>query len=187
VKRLLEDRTFAVTTVAIVAGLFIGVALTRAKDDPAAALRAATAARPSIAQLARHRLVESSDIDAAGGALSPGAAVLRWWQDVQFRAPEATIAGHYAAGAATTKTLDKELKVMLYMFDARKPVVVDTNTQGGRARVFTVVVDTTGAPPSPTSQLPVYFDVTRTARGWRLANDDFLHARTAAELEYEHK
>ena len=164
-------RIAAALAVAVLIAL--AVRLATDPDDPAVTDTAAARETGGPA------LVSTSDFDGVGAA-SPGAVVLRWWQAVQFRRPIREIAAYYAPSARPGREdLRADLKLVRYIFDSTKPLVLDQRDDGGTAQVFTVIPPA-GERSSPPEGQPYVFEVERVGASWKLT-DTYLADRATAE------
>jgi hypothetical protein len=117
---------------------------------------------------------------------SPGRAVLRWWQLLQFQAPVSEIHSYYARSAdVTVPTLRRQLTRLGYLFPEGKPRVVQVDESDSSATVLTVI---TRRPVSqsgdrqPAQHLPQYFKLAREGSRWKLADNSYLNRLIAAEV-----
>jgi hypothetical protein len=116
---------------------------------------------------------------------SPGRAVLRWWQLVQFQAPVPEIHSYYARSAEVDiSTLRRQLTRLRYFFPEAKPRVVQVDESGSSATVFTVIARRQVSPSGerqPEQQSPQYFKLSREGSRWKLADNRYLSRLAAAE------
>jgi hypothetical protein len=130
-------------------------------------------------------LVGASDLRSAGSG-TPGAAVLKWWQAIQYGEPALTIRRRYQADRApSVSSLRSELRLLRYRFRSAKPFVLDQSVDRNDGRVFTSVVtygNSRELAAATTPGVPVAFTLKRVGFTWLLADDNYLSSETGKEL-----
>jgi len=138
---------------------------------------------PPAARAIAPSAVTSTEIAAAGRG-TPGEALLRWWQDVQLGAAGPDASGALAvAGDRDRRQVERELETVRYVFDERKPRLIDAEQDGARAAVLVVIVEPDATVEEGARHQLERFEMVRTAGRWQIA-PDFIHRRHAAETAF---
>jgi hypothetical protein len=126
--------------------------------------------------------VTSADVAAAGTG-TPGEAVLQWWQLMQAGAAPARVASLLVPAAGRDRALlERQLETLRYVFQQSEPRLVDSQVDGDRARLVTVIASG-GARPAPEAHALEIFELARIDGRWRVGRG-FLHRRYRAEIAY---
>ncbi len=174
----------AALALGVIAAAVVALSASVALDPAGARGHAAQEyALPPVARGMAPSVVTSTEIVAAGRG-TPGEALLRWWQGVQLGAEGASATEGLAffGGPAEWRTA-RELETIRYLFDERKPRLVDAEIAGDRARVLVVITDPDRAAPEGATHQLERFDLVRTQGRWRIS-PGFIHRRYAAEVAY---
>jgi hypothetical protein len=122
-------------------------------------------------------LVARKDIDKVGRN-SPAAAVLTWWQALQYQDP-ATARQSYVEGAAP-RAMGATIRELGVFLANSRPTIVDQYVSGDRARVL-VLIRSTSADNSQISESPATFQLRRDGGRWRLADNLYLENHIASQ------
>jgi hypothetical protein len=130
----------------------------------------------------RDLLITSQDI--ARQKTPAAAAILRWWQALQFQ-DTATATRSYANGvkAKHVRVLERDLAGFITL---SQPQVLETQVRGKKARIL-ATIQWTAFKPQGTSvvELPVAFNLVRRPGGWKLADNEFLDYRLELQRAQE--
>lgn len=126
--------------------------------------------------------VTSADLAAAGTG-TPGEALLRWWQLMQTGASPGRVGSLLVPAASRDPALlERQLETLRYVFQQSEPRLVDSQVQGDRARLVTVIA-TGGEGPAPEAHTLEIFELARVDGRWRVGRG-FLHRRHQAEVAF---
>ncbi len=179
--------TLLVAGAAALLGGGIAIGLTLGKDGDAT-VAAQTPPAPLTALAAAQGASDGPFVThpevAAAGKATPSRLVLRYWQFVQFRATLPEIRELFAPSVSLDQpTFTSQLNDVRSLFALSKPYIIDEQRDGSVARVFTLISsDGLKRSRSGTGE-PFIFRTVRTARGWRLADNAFVEAKSSAEVE----
>jgi hypothetical protein len=125
-------------------------------------------------------LVTKADV-ARAGAGTPGAAVLRWWQSLQFQ--DFDTARQAYGPAAGTDRLSRQMKKLAPILSNTRLVLQEQEVSGTNARVLAVMRSATFQPPKVfVSDQPTTFKLSKIDGEWKLPDNAWLDERYAAQL-----
>jgi hypothetical protein len=114
--------------------------------------------------------------DIARQANAPAAAIMRWWQDLQFQ--DINAAARSYAPTLKIKRMANEVHALSSFLASSKPQIEESDITGKSARVLSVIQWVAfKRKGTNVVELPVAFRLVKRGRMWKLTNDDLLAYR----------
>lgn len=130
----------------------------------------------------RDPLISSEDISRAGRD-TPAAALLSWWQSLQFR--DVATARRLYAEDVRTKGLATAIRELAVPLSRSRPIVRQSEVRGDRARLLVVIRASSGGCEDETvHEAPAAFHMVREGT-WKQADNRYLEARLESLEEAE--
>ncbi|HEX8122366.1 MAG TPA: hypothetical protein VF549_13980 [Solirubrobacteraceae bacterium] len=136
-------------------------------DEPTRTGAASSAQREGLTSTSA--LISREDISAAGRD-SPGAALLSWWQNLQFRDVDGARRLYARGVEPSLAPAMRELRAYIVQ---NRLTVVQTDIDGNRARVLVLFRTVARGQPQAVRETPATFRLVRED-GWKLADNLFL-------------
>jgi hypothetical protein len=160
---------YAVTLVVLAAGCGSGASTSSNSESPV---------RPAEFRTPRDLLINRHDI--ASQTSAPAAAILRWWQALQFQ--DVVAASRAYSVKVPRKRLQDEIRGLSSFLTSARPQIEETDATGRSARVLSTIQWVAFKPSGTTVvELPVSFYLVERGGKWKLASDAFLANRLQAQ------